>query len=871
MEITQIKKLKINATNIQSSLFRYNKELIKLKKDRVKLNATQQNKLKISKKEKFIETPLKSLIANIGRGLISYPLSLIDKFKEFFGLILLGILVNNLPKIIKGLQSVFKKIKDFLDKNPFIMEAIKLGFKVIGEGIMGLVKLIKEIKPYIGGSFKFALDTIKVVKNQVGSLINTFDELDKTADGLLNFFGLNKPQSQPKPAPSTGSPQGFAQSGGYGRYAPPQRSFNPGRQYLPYQPVSTQPFASGGRPAVSPPSPPSATPPASPPAPKPQRLAKGGTVGKGLGNIPPAEGTFRGGPSDIMRGQQSITTKSSPYASPGGTAKGRKARQSINSFKLFEMNVKNESRNLENQEKNYDMFGEFLSSYKVLTDLRKKYKDTDEGIRRTRDAQTKSPDDYDPGEVGSFASGAYIGNPGDRDGEQTGLNMNLPGGIGTPIYAPRDLVYKTRGTNGGPSVGLQGTASALGPSGRGFGFYGAYFFKENDKEYEVLMGHFRDMPYRGTTNGEIIPKGTLLGYQGASGRSVSSTNGVYPHISLHLNGVGFQASNQALVSFANSLRASGGTAPIKPSSQPGKLIVKGAKATMYNPALGGINASGAKTASGEPATSTGEPYRANVFSAAAFPELLKILPSEYLTGAKDFRGGKTLKKAINLLVVDPKTGKRAIIRVNDVGPGVRGHAANHMLDLSVAAQKYFGPTNQSGLSIYFTQSNSKPGPVKPSSSSKPKIDPQNVMNAQTLRTNIANLMKDLGTNKKIFGQKNLSVELVGGQLEFKDTRGILGTGLLQQQYNTQGENLQLLKDVQNYLQYELNKRNEERRSSGASSLDYGGAQSNNDLTIIKEPIAYIVPGPPQTIPVPVDRLVPVPVSTESDYVGFYNV
>ena len=155
--------------------------------------------------------------------------------------------------------------------------------------------------------------------------------------------------------------------------------------------------------------------------------------------------------------------------------------------------------------------------------------------------------------TGSFASGLYIGPPGDTDKQQTGLNMNLPGGIGAPIYAPFDLVYKLKGTDGNSSVGLQGTSKALGPKGKGFGYYGAYYFTKNGKEYEVLMGHFRDLPFKGAKDGDIIPKGTLIGYQGASGRSISSSGGVYPHISLHINGVGFKASNQELVEFANHL------------------------------------------------------------------------------------------------------------------------------------------------------------------------------------------------------------------------------------------------------------------------------------------------------------------------------
>ena len=210
---------------------------------------------------------------------------------------------------------------------------------------------------------------------------------------------------------------------------------------------------------------------------------------------------------------------------------------------------------------------------------------------RTKEFVTgKGPGQLDPGQLDSYGSddnigsqnnngesypsGAYIGTSSDRDGQQTGLNMNLPGGIGTPIYAPFDMIYKSMGTDGNPSVGLDGTKDALGPSGRGFGYYGAYRYEKNGKEYEVLMGHFRDLPFRGT-EGQVIPKGTLLGYQGASGRSVpgpGNPDPVYPHITLHVNGIGFTAKNSELESFANKLLKASPTTKIKsPGEGGGKL------------------------------------------------------------------------------------------------------------------------------------------------------------------------------------------------------------------------------------------------------------------------------------------------------------
>lgn len=139
-------------------------------------------------------------------------------------------------------------------------------------------------------------------------------------------------------------------------------------------------------------------------------------------------------------------------------------------------------------------------------------------------------------------------------------------------------------------------------------------------------------------------------------------------------------------------------------------LATGAKATYYDPALGGINASGIKTKDGLPATATGEGYKPEVFSAAAFPPLLALLPPEYLTSAETMPGGKTLAKPINVRVKDSKTGKEAIIRVNDVGPGVAGHSKNHMLDFSVAAKNYFGEANiGNGLQISIAPENAQPG------------------------------------------------------------------------------------------------------------------------------------------------------------------
>jgi len=140
----------------------------------------------------------------------------------------------------------------------------------------------------------------------------------------------------------------------------------------------------------------------------------------------------------------------------------------------------------------------------------------------------------------------------------------------------------------------------------------------------------------------------------------------------------------------------------------GSIIASDSKVSYYDPSLGGINASGAKTADGLPATSTGEGYKPEVFSAAAFPPLLKLLPSDMTVPAQGFPGGRTLKDPFQVVVT--KGDKKAVVRVNDVGPGVEGHADNHMLDFSVATKNYLG-TGSSGYEIHMAKSNAKLGKI----------------------------------------------------------------------------------------------------------------------------------------------------------------
>ena len=170
-------------------------------------------------------------------------------------------------------------------------------------------------------------------------------------------------------------------------------------------------------------------------------------------------------------------------------------------------------------------------------------------------------------------------------------------------------------------------------------------------------------------------------------------------------GSGFMESINAAGGGTNKPKIMSGTTY---ASGGGSVIASDSKVSYYDPSLGGINASGAKTASGLPATSTGEGYKPEVFSAAAFPPLLKLLPSDMTAPAQGFPGGRTLKSPFQVVVT--KGDKKAVVRVNDVGPGVEGHADNHMLDFSVATKNYLG-TGSGGFDIHMAKSNAKLGPI----------------------------------------------------------------------------------------------------------------------------------------------------------------
>lgn len=835
METTQVKKFKLNVINIKNSLFKNNKTLSKIKKEKIKLYQNEQNRKKVSKKEAGIESSFKQSVKNIGQQLIAKPLSLLDKFKEFFGLILLGILVNNLPKIVETLQNIFREIKKTLDKNPLIMESIKLGFKIIGFGIMGLVKLIKEIRPYIGGSFKFALDSIRVIKNQVGTLIKTFDELDDALNSVMKMFGVNTPSQSPKPA--SNNQRNFAKSSGYGRYPVPQ-TFTSGQKYLPYQPVSSQGFAPGGKPAIS------------SPQPKPQKFAVGGTVKSRLGNIPPQEGTGRGSPSDVkLSSASSIPT---PFARPGGTAKGRKAMQSVNSFKLFEINVKNESLNIENEGKNYDLFDEFLSSYKILSDLRKKYPDYDPKANRPP-GTTPSSD-----VAISVNEKEVIGTLGST-GQSTGPHIHIEriGGGKIP-----DNIKKNIFVNGKDMI-----TALIGPEdgNDGIGYYSWRASADNPRGWHAGED-FADP--QGKSGAKITLRGGLkyVGYTRDKGDGYG-------------NRVTIQApdGSQYTLNHLNS-----GPANEKELLNRQRLQIKKAIPGNTN------------------AEKIWNYFRGHGLSEVAVAGILGNAEEEsrFDPLERGERMGPGGSDAIGLFqwgendrwVGLTNWAKQSNRNPNDIDTQLRwtwielgGNYSGTLESIKTAktpeeaAEIWRKGYEVASGGIQKRQTNAKNW-YKKWKGKKPAVMPAvaaPLTKAQILEQSIIKTMVEkLGVNtlQNING-KTIKIDTNSAG---KKTLKIMEGGF----YGIGSQNVPLTESNLNDILKDLNKLPASTsfiQPIKRSVFDGGNGIDNNigignDLTIIKETVVAMVPGPPQTVPVPVDRLVPVPVSTESNYnEAFYSV
>jgi len=136
MNNQQAENLKLNVTRINSYLLRSNKELKKLRSDRINFIRTQEKKEQAKEKENRIEAPKMGVGKTLGgvkNFLMAGPRSIFDRILDFLGLIVLGTVVTELPNIIKQIDSIL---------NSSFIKGVGGLFGYMGDRLMSLAKFV---------------------------------------------------------------------------------------------------------------------------------------------------------------------------------------------------------------------------------------------------------------------------------------------------------------------------------------------------------------------------------------------------------------------------------------------------------------------------------------------------------------------------------------------------------------------------------------------------------------------------------------------------------------------------------------------------------------------------------------------------------
>ena len=146
METASIKKLKLNVTNIKSTLLKGNKKLIKIQGSNRKIMDADLRQKELSNKEKKIETPLVSKFKSTGKKISQKTGSMFSRIFEVLGLITAGIIINNIKTIIDKVKAIYtdlkEKITNFYEDNKGIFDLLGKFINVLKNGVMSLLSLI---------------------------------------------------------------------------------------------------------------------------------------------------------------------------------------------------------------------------------------------------------------------------------------------------------------------------------------------------------------------------------------------------------------------------------------------------------------------------------------------------------------------------------------------------------------------------------------------------------------------------------------------------------------------------------------------------------------------------------------------------------
>ena len=169
----QAEQLKINVSNIRSSLLIGTKrtQILKIRKEKL-LEDIEQKKL-VQEEEKNLEQTKKPKKISVLKSPVKKVANVFDNIMKFGTIVLTGILLNALPKMMGTIQKVFESISGFFGRvfnffKPFISFVTGIKFDDKSEKNKKLVNdaenLKKQLKP------------LNDITNQVGKLTSDFDD-----------------------------------------------------------------------------------------------------------------------------------------------------------------------------------------------------------------------------------------------------------------------------------------------------------------------------------------------------------------------------------------------------------------------------------------------------------------------------------------------------------------------------------------------------------------------------------------------------------------------------------------------------------------------------------------------------------------------
>lgn len=196
----EIVKLKLNATNIKTSLMNSNKELRKLRVEKKDLFVRLEKQKEVRAEEQRLEVPKIGAAFQRLTSIVTTPAkSIFDRILEFFGLIAVRALIGELPKIIAQVDAFFNS--GFIKSVGSILTTIGTGFQKIGE-LIGLIP--KQEQDQI-------MKDLKEIEKNTDEDLKLADQADKDIANLQKQLSkLEKPEKPEKPEktekPQTSTP-----------------------------------------------------------------------------------------------------------------------------------------------------------------------------------------------------------------------------------------------------------------------------------------------------------------------------------------------------------------------------------------------------------------------------------------------------------------------------------------------------------------------------------------------------------------------------------------------------------------------------------------------------------------------------------------